>query len=84
METDTYAQRCDQFRQAVTEFKSRYGDEKTVGVEEVLQSDYMSSEHSDIGEVPEAEWNAHRDAQGHGLSLEIRTKEWRSEPVSLV
>ena len=54
-----------------------------MGLEQVILTDYMSSEHSDNGEVHEPEYAAHRRQSGGGeTGLEIRREMWRSEQVS--
>jgi hypothetical protein len=80
-----FEQKCDERRKAMAHFRAIYGEENTVGLESIILTDYQSSEHSDIGAVPEAEYRAHRRSQGAGdHGLERRREEWRSLMVSLM
>jgi len=56
-----------------------------VGLQQIVLTDYMSSEHSDNGEVDDVEYAAHRRQNGGSDSaLEIRREMWRSEKVSSI
>ena len=53
-------------------FRSEYGISNTVGLEQIVLTDYMSSEHSDNGEVDENEYIVlHRQSGGGENGLEI-------------
>ena len=58
-----------------------YGDEHTVGLEEIIRTDYMSSEHSDEGVIGKAEFTQHRDLHGGESAFEVRREMWRSAQV---
>ncbi|EKM56151.1 uncharacterized protein PHACADRAFT_29104 [Phanerochaete carnosa HHB-10118-sp] len=70
----------------VNDFQARYSEENTVGVQELLHSDYMSSEHSDSGEAVARKHNTHEEARGIGRlefnhiigALETLSKEAKS------
>lgn len=76
------SQKAARLRKAVEQFRTEFGYENTVGIDAVVQSDYMSSECSDgdLGAASEGEWRENRLAQGGG-DIEVRTKQWRSEKV---
>ena len=62
-----------------------YGETLTVGLEQVILTNYMSSKHSNNGEVhvDEPEYAAHRRQSGGGeIGLEIHREMWHSEQVS--
>jgi hypothetical protein len=60
-----------------------HGEANTVGDYDAIQTDDMSSEHSDCGNVPKAEFDAHRKQSGGGdHGLEVRPKKWPSRWVS--
>ncbi len=62
--------------------KAKYGEDVTVGLEELVQTDWQSSECSDSGEVAEQEWLEFRKSHGGDPNgLEIRRKVWRSTQV---
>ena len=68
-------------RAACGRFKSLYGEDKTVGVDSLVLTDYMSSEYSceDGGVVSEGEWKRAQSRAGLGDgSLEVRREVWRS------
>jgi hypothetical protein len=72
-------QKANHLRRQIPAFRAVYGDEKTVGLEEVILTDYMSSEHSDPGVVPVEEYRKYQRQNGGGSTgLEIRKEEWRS------
>ena len=59
------------------------GEAETFGIEEIIQTDWQSSEHSDAGLVPIDEYRAHRRRHGGGdTGFELRREQWRSLPVS--
>lgn len=59
-----------------------YGEEATVGLWESIQTDYMSSEHSDSGAATKEEWDTVRKSQDAGDNAwEIRKLDWRSQKV---
>ena len=65
------------------DFRAEYGEEHTVGLEQVVLTDYMSSEHSDAGVIDPNEFAQHRRRNGGGDNgWEIRRERWRSEQVS--
>jgi hypothetical protein len=83
--THSFKQKCDERRKAIPHFQAIYGEDETVGLESILLTDYQSSEHSDIGAVPEVEYKNHRRRQGAGdHGLERRREEWRSPLVSMM
>ncbi|KAI0070080.1 hypothetical protein K474DRAFT_284691 [Panus rudis PR-1116 ss-1] len=71
--------KADNLRKAVPLFRAKYGEENTVGLEQIIHTDYQSSEHSDCGAADPAEFDAYRTAHGGGTDgLEIRREQWRS------
>jgi hypothetical protein len=72
-------------RSAIGCFREQYGEDKTVGVESVVLTDYQSSEYSceEGGVLTEDQWIAARNGAGFVVNaLEIRGKSWRSLRVS--
>ncbi|KAJ7138077.1 hypothetical protein C8R44DRAFT_728244 [Mycena epipterygia] len=65
-------------RKGVDILIEKHGEEATVGAYELVLTDYMSSEHSDCGELTKAEWEEHKKLMGGG-SLETRQKAWLSK-----
>ena len=63
------------------QFRVAYGDEYTVGLEDLVKTDYMSSEHSDAGAIDEIEYTQHQHQHGGDNAFEIRREVWRSEQV---
>jgi hypothetical protein len=53
----------------------------TVGLEDIIRTDYMSSEHSDGGVIDESIFMQHRDLHGGEAAFEIRREMWRSAQV---
>jgi hypothetical protein len=54
-----------------------------VGLEEIIRTDYMSSEHSDKGAIDKIEFTQHRCLHGGDSAFEIWQELWRSAQVSL-
>ncbi|KAF7363430.1 hypothetical protein MSAN_00998800 [Mycena sanguinolenta] len=66
-------------REAVERFCEIHGEQNTEGAYEAIQTDDMSSEHSDCGNVPKDVFEAHRKRSGGGDNgWEVRRKLWRS------
>jgi hypothetical protein len=77
--TEFALQKANDLRRQIPAFRDAYGDEQTVGLEQVILTDYMSSEHSDPGVVPVEEYKKYQCQHGGGSTgLEIRKEEWRS------
>jgi hypothetical protein len=71
-------------RKHIPAFREAHGQENTVGLEEIVLTNYMSSEHSDPGNVDAETFNRYRYKNGGGSSgLEIRKVAWRSRMVHL-
>ncbi|KAJ7739014.1 hypothetical protein B0H16DRAFT_1465562 [Mycena metata] len=71
-------------RQAVKKFREIHGEANTVGDYDAIQTDDMSSDHSDCGKVPKAEFEAHRKQAGGGdHGWEGRAKKWCSHKLRL-
>ncbi|KAF8181109.1 hypothetical protein K438DRAFT_1767957 [Mycena galopus ATCC 62051] len=71
--------KADDHRRAVPRFREKFGEEQTIGDIAAIQTDYMSSERSDCGNVEPAVFNAHRTKSGggeHGWAT--RQKAWHS------
>ncbi|KAJ7635057.1 hypothetical protein FB45DRAFT_1025955 [Roridomyces roridus] len=76
--------KADNHCKAVEVFREKHGVENTVGAHEVVQTDDVSSEHSDSGVVDPAIFEAHRARMGGGeFGLEVRRKEWHSDDLRL-
>jgi hypothetical protein len=76
-------QKCTECRQQINAFQNEYGESTMVGLEQIVLTDYMSSEHSDNGEINEYEYARHHRQSGGGENgLEIRREMWCSEQVS--
>ncbi|KAI0070304.1 hypothetical protein K474DRAFT_1713445 [Panus rudis PR-1116 ss-1] len=74
------ARKADVRRRAIPKFRAKYGDENTVGIEQLIETDYQSSDASDCGNATEESFNEHRKANGGGTQgLETRRLEWRSD-----
>ncbi|GJF00434.1 hypothetical protein PsYK624_167220 [Phanerochaete sordida] len=67
--------RCDGLRQAVPAFRERYGYDDTVGLEQLLHTDCVSSEHSQ-----KEGRDGDDDSGDEGAVLEVQGKNWRSDP----
>ncbi|KAG6819709.1 hypothetical protein H0H93_009403 [Arthromyces matolae] len=79
--------KADTMRQNIQGFEDLYGKTKTVGLREIIHTDYMSSEHSDCGNVSNDVYTAHRASKiGGGMTngFEIRRPEWRSKQMNRV
>lgn len=70
---------AEELREAVPAFLEAYGKENCVGIEELIDTDYVDSEHSDVGEATKEEWERCRKAMGG--QLEVRQRVWVSEKV---
>ena len=71
-------------RRAVDAFKALYGAAACVGIENLCNSDWQSSDHSDVGQASQEVWNEFRDKAAAGRKgLETRRLEWRSTKVCL-
>lgn len=65
-------------------FKAHYGPENCKGIEELVQTDYMDSEFSDIGDATREEWDGCKKKAGGGdaqKALEVRRRLWVSTKV---
>lgn len=67
-------------------FCAEYGEEHRESANALIETDWMSDEHSDCGDASEALWNAHRDRHSRcgKNALELRKLQWRSPQVSVV
>ncbi|KAF8155107.1 hypothetical protein K438DRAFT_1987178 [Mycena galopus ATCC 62051] len=77
-------EKADDHRRAVPRFREKFGEEQTIGDIAAIQTDYMSSERSDCGNVEPAVFNAHRTKSGggeHGWAT--RQKAWHSRWLNL-
>lgn len=78
-----YHQKAHILRNAIPTFRKIYGEEATEGIEGLVATDYISSEHSDPGMVPVEDWEAHHRNQGaEERAFETRREQWRSSWVS--
>jgi hypothetical protein len=66
----------------IEQFRAEYGEEHTVGLSDIVATDFMSSEHSDEGVIDKIEYAQHRCQHGGDDAFEIRREMWRSEQVS--
>ncbi|KAJ6573129.1 hypothetical protein DFH09DRAFT_1459566 [Mycena vulgaris] len=67
-------EKADDHRLAIPKFREIHGAENTIGDYDAVQTDDMSSEHSDCGKASENKFNAHRRAAGggeHGWELDL-------------
>ncbi|KAJ7506319.1 hypothetical protein B0H11DRAFT_2327369 [Mycena galericulata] len=72
-------EKADDHRKAIPKFQEIHGEENTVGAYDVVQTDDMSSEHSDCGNVERTVFETHRRKVGGGEhGWEIRKKHWHS------
>lgn len=56
-----------------------------MGLDALVQTDYMSSEHSDAGNVSAVDYAKHRTKMiSSGCGLEVRRPEWRSAKVKSI
>jgi hypothetical protein len=63
----------------LSRFRQIHGEDNTVGDYDAIQTDDMSSEHSDCGKTTQAAFTAHRKSAGGGDSgWEVRPKHWHS------
>ncbi|KAF8185606.1 hypothetical protein K438DRAFT_1765831 [Mycena galopus ATCC 62051] len=72
-------EKADDHRRAVARFREKFGEQRTIGDVEVIQTDDMSSERSGCGDVEPAIFNTHRTKAGggeHGWAT--RQKAWHS------
>lgn len=81
--TNPLVQKAELRREGIEAFVAEYGEEHCVGLEDLMVTDWMSSEHSDSGEVDKAEWEAIRrmNKECGRHALEIRKREFRSHKV---
>ncbi|KAJ7816339.1 hypothetical protein B0H13DRAFT_2380464 [Mycena leptocephala] len=71
-------------RAALPIFRRIHGQDNTVGDYDAIQTDDMSSEHSDCGKVPQAVFNNHRKKSGGCENgWEVRPKRWHSSWLKL-
>lgn len=82
--TYIHQQKTDLRRQGLVGFRKVYGEEDTAGAEAYICSDYMSSEHDDIGDATQEEWDAAKEAAGCAgrNAWEVRAVKWRAQQVS--
>ncbi|TRM56026.1 hypothetical protein BD626DRAFT_576190 [Schizophyllum amplum] len=74
------ARRREQVPALVAAHRAQDGADNFVGIDEILDTDYMSSEHSDEGQITKVEWDARRlKYSGGDSALEVRKLHWRSE-----
>ncbi|KAJ7668559.1 hypothetical protein DFH06DRAFT_1321801 [Mycena polygramma] len=77
--------KCDDLRAGLVELRKVYGEENTVGAEEVLVADYLSSEHSDCGQAEPKKFEAHILKMGGGThGLEVRAKAWHAKETRML
>ncbi|KAJ7429445.1 hypothetical protein B0H11DRAFT_1944868 [Mycena galericulata] len=77
-------EKADDHRKAIPKFQEIHGEENTVGAYDVVQTDDMSSEHSDCGNVERTVFETHRRKVGGGEhGWEIRKKHWHSTWLNL-
>ncbi|KAJ7091057.1 hypothetical protein C8R44DRAFT_891747 [Mycena epipterygia] len=77
-------EKADDHRKAVPRFRELHGEENTVGDYDAIQTDDMSSEHSDCGKVTRSVFEAHRKKAGGGDNgWEVRKKHWHSSWLDL-
>lgn len=66
-------------------FKTHYGTDKCEGIDELICTDYMDSECSDIGEATKEDWDACKRKAGGGgdaqKAWEVRRRLWVSDKV---
>jgi hypothetical protein len=77
----THRQKCADRTLEIKRFRAEYGEEHTVGLSDIVATDFMSSEHSDEGVVDKVEYAQNRRQHGDD-AFEIRREMWRSEQVS--
>ncbi|KII93304.1 hypothetical protein PLICRDRAFT_386169 [Plicaturopsis crispa FD-325 SS-3] len=76
-------QKADDLRKQTDNFRAFYGEEETVGLEDLIQTDWMSSEHDDPGNVTVEQWKQHRlDHNGGTNGIEVRKEGWRSKQLN--
>ncbi|KAI0731278.1 hypothetical protein C8Q76DRAFT_612206, partial [Earliella scabrosa] len=67
--------KADHMWRAVDAFKALYGAAACVGIENLCNSDWQSSDHSDVGQASQEVWNEFRDkAAAASLRILIRTR----------
>ncbi|KAJ7105251.1 hypothetical protein C8R44DRAFT_886740 [Mycena epipterygia] len=77
-------EKADNHREAIPKFREIHGEENTVGDYDAIQTDDMSSEHSDCGKVARHVFQAHRKKAGGGDNgWEVRKKHWHSSWLDL-
>lgn len=77
-------QKCQRRIQAIASFRKAFGRANTVGIDELVRVDWMSSEASSDGEADSTERDQMRVEQGAGRrALERRKVVFRSEKVRL-
>ncbi|KAJ7510582.1 hypothetical protein B0H11DRAFT_2215342 [Mycena galericulata] len=77
-------EKADDHRKAIPKFRETHGEENTVGDYDAVQTDDMSSEHSNCGNVGHTAFEAHRRKAGGGENgWEVRKKRWHSTWLDL-
>ncbi|KAI0069571.1 hypothetical protein K474DRAFT_1751280 [Panus rudis PR-1116 ss-1] len=77
--------KADALRKAVPLFRAKYGEDETVGLEQLIHADYQSSEHSEGGESNVDEFQKYRKEHGGSDDgLEICREQWRSPQLNRV
>lgn len=59
----------------------KLGETTCVGIDELVHTDWLDSQHSTSGEADDKEWEDQRVAMGGGANqqgIEVRQKEWVS------
>ncbi|KAL1703139.1 hypothetical protein EV121DRAFT_292653 [Schizophyllum commune] len=78
--SDKAARRREQIPAFVEVHRGQGGIDDCVGIKDIIDTDYMSSEHSDVGNASKADWDSRRRKFGGGASaLEVRKPRWRSK-----
>ncbi|EIM78972.1 uncharacterized protein STEHIDRAFT_164143 [Stereum hirsutum FP-91666 SS1] len=68
-------------RQGAQVLAEKLGDTACVGIDELIHTEWMDSQHSTSGEANDEEWENRRVAMGGGANqkgIELRQKEWVS------
>jgi hypothetical protein len=82
--THSTLQKAKRMRTGFAAFQEQYGAENTIGVEDIVLTDYQSSEYScnEGGDASDGEWNAAKDAaRAAEDGLEVWRLRWRSQKV---
>lgn len=78
-------QKADENCKQIPAFGEKYGNAQTEGIKELVQTDYMSSKHSDPGSADPVAFNSYQPAHGGGnTGLEVQQVEWRSSKVCIL